>query len=125
MQQTNSQPTPNAAPVDGRPPWLNNPPLDHDLINAQQIFGKWEKTFRWNTPYPDLLSNVQEWLRLELNQLKDVGKDPLEGTIEIEAKFGTLKHDGDPFRLPVMGATIIHPQAKPVPSFESDMEAVS
>jgi hypothetical protein len=48
--------------------------------------GKWEKTFRWNTPYPDLLMVVQNWLSRQLEELRDVGMDAREGTVEIEAR---------------------------------------
>lgn len=116
----------NAPVPDGRPPWLNNPPLDHDLIHARQLLGgKWEKTFKWNTPYPDMLMAVQNWLGDELNQLGDVGRDPRDGTIEIEAKFGTLKHEGNPFNLPVENATVIRPQENHRLHFESTMTEVS
>ena len=123
QEQTNGE----AAVPDDRPPWLLDPPLDHDLIHARRIFQKWEKSIKWNTPYPDILRGLQDWLFMELDQLGDVGTDPREGTIEIEAKFGEIKRDGDRYSLPVVNAAIIHPQAysKFDLHFESNMSVVS
>lgn len=104
-----------------------NPPLDHDLINARQVLGPWEKTIKWNTPYPDILGTVQDWLFRQLDQLGDVARDPREGTVEIEAKFGTLIKDDDRLSLPVMNACVIDPHASSRMHlrFESTMTAVS
>ena len=113
--------------ADDRPPWLIEPPLDHDLIHARKIFQKWEKSIKWNTPYPDMLKALQDWLFMELEQLGDVGTDPREGTIEIDAKLGEIKRDGDRYSLPIMNAAVIHPQAynKFDLHFESNMSVVS
>ncbi|KAK3719463.1 hypothetical protein LTR37_004321 [Vermiconidia calcicola] len=107
----------------GPQPWLQNPPLDHDLIQGRRILGNWEKTFRWNTPYPDQLRVVQDWLFGELSRLGDVGSDPQTGTVEVEAKIGTLlKHDPtERCQLPVMNMSIIDPRANNRYSFESQM----
>lgn len=74
-----------------------------------------------------MLRALQDWLFVELDQLGDVGTDPREGTIEIEAKFGEIKRDGDRYSLPVMNAAVIHPQAynKFDLHFESNMSVVS
>ena len=124
-QQPNGHP--DEAAFDGRPPWLQNPPLDFDLIHSQQVLGKWEKTFKWNTPYPDMLRVVQDWLFLELDKLGDVGANPREGTIEIEAKIGTLLQGGSDERcnLPVACATVLRPEANDRYHFESRMNEVS
>lgn len=101
-QQTNGRPAQSRqtngathnTDIDGRPPWQQDPPLDYDLIRPRRILGQWEKSFRWNTPYPSMLKEVQNWLWMELSKLGDVGVDPREGIVEIEAKFGTLLQNG-------------------------------
>jgi hypothetical protein len=57
-----------------------------DLIKTSAVMGKWEKSFRWMQPSLDLHQAVQDWLFLQLSELEDVGRDPREGTIEIEAR---------------------------------------
>lgn len=74
MPQTNGQPAPPSSIPDERPPWLHNPPLDMDLIGAREALGPWEKSMKWNTPYPDMLRVVQDWLWQNLEQLGDIGK---------------------------------------------------
>lgn len=127
---TRPMPQPNGQPVqvDGHDdqPWLQNPPLDQDLIAARRILGGWEKTFRWNTPMPSMLREVQKWLYQTLLLNQDVGHDPLEGTIEIEAKIGTLVNTetGQRIALPVTSATVLA-EKFPRLGFESQMEEVS
>ena len=126
VQQLNGQPNVNGAILDGQDPWLRNPPLDDDLIHAQQVLGKWEKTFQWNTPIPDILNVVQGWLYTELNKLGDVGTNPEEGTIEIEAKIGTIMQEGslDRLRLPVQSMAVVSEDYRRH-HFESQMTMVS
>jgi hypothetical protein len=111
VPQTNGQSTANGTVPDGRPPWLHNPPLDMDLIGARDALGSWEKSMRWNTPYPDLLRVVQDWLWQNLEQLGDIGTNPQEGSVEIEAKIGYLiDNDTDRrLQLPVMTMCVIQP----------------
>lgn len=130
-QQRNTPMVPNP-PVNGRanghaiPPWELNPPLDHDLLHAREVLGPWEKTFKWNTPYPDMLRSLQDWLYVKLAENADVGNDPATGAIEIEAKIGTLIQEttGDRVRLPVTTIGLIHPDANKHYRFESRMEEV-
>ena len=125
--QANGQLAINDVELDGRDPWTYPKPLDMDLIEASQVLGKWEKTFRWNTPYPDMLREVQNWLFAHLDQLGDAGTDPREGTIEIEAKIGTLLiagSDDERCNLPVGSMAIIRPEANGRYHFESQMTPV-
>lgn len=76
MPQPNGQPATanangnaNGVVLDGREPWLYNPPLDMDLIQARSVLGNWEKSMKWNTPYPDILRVVQDFLWGHLMQL--------------------------------------------------------
>ncbi|KAF2771066.1 mRNA triphosphatase CET1 [Teratosphaeria nubilosa] len=79
------------APIDAdRMPWQHETPIDLDLLKARELFGQWEKSFQWYTPMPDVEAAVMDWLVIELNQLQDVGYDPQEGSIEIEAKIGRV-----------------------------------
>ena len=110
------------------PPWRQDPPLDGDLIHARSILGQWEKSFKWNTPIPSMVAATQDWLFSNLEACADIGNDPREGAIEIEAKIGTLVNqggDGTRCSLPVMSATVIHPAANRNYRFESQMETVS
>ena len=116
--------------LDGRDPWKYDPPLDMDLIHARSILGPWEKTFKWNTPYPDMLKFVQDWLWTKLDQLGDVGSDPREGQVEIEAKIGTLidnnSNTEERLRLPVAHMCVIDPSYPGNRySFRSEMREVS
>ena len=128
-QQTNGGP--NAPQTNANnpklPPWRQDPPLDGDLIHARNILGSWEKSFRWHTPIPSMVAAAQDWLFANLEACADVGNDPREGAIEIEAKIGTLISQDDNKRcsLPVMSATVIHPAANKKYRFESQMEEVS
>ena len=131
MSQPRQQPsgaTPsNGAPVDRAAPWAQPQPLDMDLINARAILGPWEKTFKWNTPLPALLRVVQDWLWQQLEQHSDIGHDPRTGTIEIEAKIGTLIRSGEHERAqgPYLNTGVIHPAHNKQYRFESRMEEVS
>ena len=117
----------NGNGLDGREPWNYDPPLDMDLIEATKVLGKWEKTFRWNTPYPDILKAVQDWLWQNLDQLGDVGTDAKEGTVEIEAKIGWLidNNTDERLRLPVATMCVIQPDQGNRYSFRSEMKLVS
>jgi len=105
------------------PPWELDPPLDHDLIAARSALGEWEKTFKWNTPYPDMLRSLQDWLCRKLAENAEVGNNAATGAIEIEAKIGTLSEEatGDRVRLPVSTIGLIHPNANKHYRFESRM----
>jgi hypothetical protein len=117
----------NGAPVDYGAPWTQPQPLDMDLVNARAILGPWEKTFKWNTPLPALLRVVQDWLWQQLEQHSDIGQDPRTGTIEIEAKIGTLIRSGENDRAqgPYLNTGVIHPAHNKQYRFESRMEEVS
>jgi len=131
MSQPRHQPngaTPsNGAPIDRSAPWTLPQPLDMDLIQARKILGPWEKTFKWNTPLPALLKVVQDWLWQQLEQHSDIGTDPRTGTIEIEAKIGTLIRAGENDRAqgPYLNTGVIHPAHNKQYRFESRMEEVS
>jgi len=131
MSQPRPQPngaTPsNGAPIDHMPPWTQPQPLDMDLVHARTILGPWEKTFKWNTPLPALLRVVQDWLWQQLEQHSDIGHDPRTGTIEIEAKIGTLIRSGENDRAqgPYLNTGVIHPAHNKQYRFESRMEEVS
>ncbi|KAF2171937.1 hypothetical protein M409DRAFT_63472 [Zasmidium cellare ATCC 36951] len=145
MTNLNSQPPPRAAQQNGVagpqpngvsnarppqangnqaniPPWQQNPPLDDDLIHARRVLGRWEKSLKWNVPNPSFNRAVADWLYEQLKNNVDIGTDPQEGTIEIEAKIGTLIDDnGRRCELPVMNACVIHPAAARRFRFESEM----
>jgi hypothetical protein len=131
MAQPRHQPngaTPsNGAPIDLSAPWTLPQPLDTDLIHARAILGPWEKTFKWNTPLPALLKVVSDWLWQQLEQHSDIGHDPRTGTIEIEAKIGTLIRAGENDRAqgPYLNTGVIHPLHNKNYRFESRMEEVS
>ncbi|KAK4508623.1 hypothetical protein PRZ48_002362 [Zasmidium cellare] len=120
------QPTQPPQPPNGNqakiPPWQQHPPLDDDLIHARRVLGPWEKSMRWNVPNPSFNRAVADWLYAQLKANADIGTDPREGTIEIEAKIGTLIDDnGRRCELPVMNACVIHPNAARRFRFESEM----
>jgi hypothetical protein len=128
VPQSNGQAMAHSNHLDGRDPWRYDPPLDMDLIEARSVLGRWEKTFRWNTPYPDMLKVVQDWLWQNLEQLGDVGSDPREGQVEIEAKIGTLIDNNTDTRLklPVATMCVIQPDLHGNRhSFRSEMREVS
>ncbi|KAK4545554.1 hypothetical protein LTR36_002904 [Oleoguttula mirabilis] len=105
-------------------PWMQNPPLDNDLIDARQLFGQWEKSIRWQQPHVDIEKAVMDWLYMQLKDLHDVD-DPAECVIEIEAKIGRIigKDDGVRVQLPVLSATVLEERwAKQKTRFESQME---
>lgn len=107
-------------------PWLNPVPFDLDLIRARNLLGPWEKSCKWNTPYPDLLRAVQDWLFNMLLQHKDIGQDPSTGAIEIEAKIGTLlsQKTSEKAKLPVRNMTVLDPSVNRDYRFESEMDQV-
>ncbi|KAI7192021.1 hypothetical protein KC363_g3563 [Hortaea werneckii] len=106
------QPPPEALAagnIDLDRPWLQNPPLDTDLIRARQLFGQWEKSIRWSQPVVDMEKVVADWLYVNLFQLQGFGEDPNIGAIEIEAKIGKLidKRQDVRIKLPISTATIV------------------
>lgn len=125
-QRANGHPQTNGAPVPAEP-WLQDPPLDTDLIRARSVLGPWEKTFKYNTPIPSMLRVVQDWFWSLLEQHADIGTDPRTGTIEIEAKIGTLVRSGERDRAqgPLMSVGVLHPSLNSQYRFESRMEEVS
>lgn len=127
IQQTNGQP--NALPQDGNTsdkPWQQQPPLDNELIQARRLLGKWEKSLKWNTPLPPLTAAVADWLFMNLKNNADVGHDPRYGTIEIEAKIGTLidVDSGQRCNLPVANPCVLQTSANRRYQFESRMNQV-
>lgn len=124
--QARSRPPPNGG-MDAENPWVEDPPLDHDLINARSLLGQWEKTFEWNEPSSSISKYVQQWLFEHLDKYKAVGHDPRQGTLEIEGKIGTLfsKATDDRMRLPVTTATVVDPAHNHQYYFESEMGPVS
>lgn len=122
QQQYPHPPAPQQININGKP-WHRDPPLDEDLIHTRSILGPWEKTFRWNTPVPDMLKALQDWFYMRLHELRDVGTDPMEGTIEIEARLGHLVNPDTGYRasLPISSAAIIHPDANHRYAFHSAM----
>lgn len=128
-QQSPAQPNGNLPQVisDEAPPWQQNPPLDNDLIRARQIFGRWERSIKWEQPHVDLERVIMDWLYVQLNGLHEVD-NPDECLIEIEAKIGRImaKDTGGRMRLPVQSATVLDEAwAKIQTTFESQMEEVS
>lgn len=116
----------NGGILDGRDPWNYNPPLDMDLIQASTVLGRWEKSMKWNTPYPDILKVVQDFFWQNLEQLGEVGMDPREGSVEIEAKIGSLidNNSDQRVKLPVMTMCVIPPELNGRYSFRSEMQEV-
>jgi hypothetical protein len=130
-QQTNGQqqgaPQPNGNAQHSAldvAPWQQNPPLDHDLMRARKILGpKWEKSIQWNVPLSSLVKSLMDWLYASLEANSDIGLDPREGAIEIEAKIGTLvdSNTGERMVLPVMNAVVLDPRTTERYQFESQM----
>ena len=109
-----------------RSPWLQEPPLDNDLIISRQIFGQWEKSVCWNQPFGDLEKAVADWFYVQLKALEDVD-NPAECVIEIEAKIGRImqKNGNERIRLPVKSATVLEEAwTRKETKFESQMEEV-
>ena len=140
QQQQQHRPPPQSAPASQPRQQMPNgsghsngaannsePALDMDLAHARSILGPWEKTFKWNTPVPSLLKVIQDWLWKHLKQHSDVGNDPRTGTIEIEAKIGTLIRSGEHDRAPsqYVNMGVIHENFNKQYRFESRMEEVS
>ena len=132
-----SQPTPTTTTTESGgggaelEPWQRDPPLDGDLIRARKVLGEWEKSFRWTTPYPDLLKQVQDWLWVQLAGLEDVDTAAGGGAIEIEAKIGQVVSrggkagpEGDRVKLPVLNLCVLEPGWNGGVRFESEMAEV-
>lgn len=144
MSNLNSQAPPRDAPENGvgasqpngtaRPdqangelaPWQRHPPLDDDLIHARKVMGRWEKSLRWNVPNSTFNTAVTDWLFEQLKANADIGTDPREGVIEIEAKIGTLidESTGRRCEIPAMNSCVIHPAYARRLRFESEMNEV-
>ena len=71
-----------------------------------------------------MLRVVQDWLFVQLNQLGDVGTDPKYGTVEIEAKIGTLLEGGRRCSIPVADMSVVQPRENDKYHFESQMNLV-
>lgn len=131
QQQMNGHVQHNMAPanpnVGSDKPWAQNPPLDTDLVNARNLLGAWEKSMHWSTPISPFTKAITTWLWQNLEQNADVGMDPREGSIEIEAKIGTLVDvdSGHRIQLPVLNACVISPAQNRKMRFESEMNEVS
>ncbi|SMY24385.1 unnamed protein product [Zymoseptoria tritici ST99CH_1A5] len=105
-------------------PWQQNPPLDHDLMRARKVLGpKWEKSINWNVPLSSLVKSLMDWTFQSLDANSDIGLDPREGAIEIEAKIGTLvdENTGERMVLPVRNAVVLAPGTENRYQFESQM----
>lgn len=81
----------------------------------------------WSTPISPFTKAITTWLWQNLEQNADVGMDPREGSIEIEAKIGTLVDvdSGHRIQLPVLNACVISPAQNRKMRFESEMNEVS
>ena len=117
---------PTSAENGGLAPWMQDPPLDNDLIISRQIFGQWEKSVCWNQPFGDLEKAVADWFYVQLKALEDVDNSA-ECVIEIEAKIGRImqKNGDERIRLPVKSATVLEEAwTRKETKFESQMEEV-
>lgn len=102
----------------------HNLPLDNDLIRARRILDpNWEKSMDGKVPITSLVKQVMDWLYVSLENNSDIGLNPRQGAIEIEAKIGTLidKQTGDRMQLPVTSATVLNPRFDDRFQFESQM----
>lgn len=82
----------------------------------------------WQTNMPSIVKSVTDWLVGNLQNLRDVGFDPREGSIEIEGKIGTLlTQNGSRCDLPVTSMVVLDPSASYTRNlrFESQMQDVS
>jgi hypothetical protein len=70
-----------------------------------------------------MLTAVQDWLWLKLNELREVGNNPLDGSIEIEAKIGTLidVSTGDRLSWPLVSPVVVSEEFNKNLKFESRM----
>jgi hypothetical protein len=70
-----------------------------------------------------MLTAVQDWLWLKLSELREVGNNPLDGSIEIEAKIGTLldASTGDRLKWPLMSPVVVAEDFNKNLKFESRM----
>lgn len=103
---------------------LHDGPLDNDLIRARRILDPgWERSMDGNVPITSLVKQVMDWLYVSLDTNADIGLDPREGAIEIEAKIGTLidKDTGDRMSLPITSATVLETRSNGTYQFESQM----
>jgi hypothetical protein len=76
-----------------------------------------------HVPITSLVKKVMDWLYMSLSANADIGLNPREGAIEIEAKIGTLV-DGDNrdrLALPVTSATVLDQRTSERTRFESQM----
>ncbi|CAK3894176.1 mRNA-capping enzyme subunit beta [Lecanosticta acicola] len=107
-------------------PWQQNPPIDNDLLNARALLGAWEKSIKWSTPLTPFNRAITTWLWQNLDRNSDIGLDPREGIIEIEAKIGTLVDvdSGDRIQMPVQNACVIAPAYNRRMRFESEMNEI-
>lgn len=97
--------------------------IDHDLLKARQILGSWERCICRDPPAPGLLIAVSHWLAQRLNELREVGNDPREGSVEIEAKIGTIVdiNTGQRLKMPVESPVVISESFNKNLRFESQM----
>jgi hypothetical protein len=101
-----SLPPPPTAAAAGTP----DLPIDETLRRMRRLKGKWERSLTGTTKLSNIVERIADWLVLKLNECADVGMDPREGTVEIEAKVGRLyNNDGQRLSLPVMGMTVLRP----------------
>ncbi|KAK5126544.1 hypothetical protein LTR85_009478 [Meristemomyces frigidus] len=123
--QTNGHLPPQPAGGNGEAqPWLQNPPLDNDLIEARQIFGQWEKSIRWQQPHLDMQNAVSDWLYTQMSTLKEAS-NPAECVVEIEAKIGRImaRNGEGRIKFPVKSASVLDEAwVKREARFESQME---
>ncbi|KAK5129988.1 hypothetical protein LTR08_002581 [Meristemomyces frigidus] len=122
-QQNGHPPQPPGGNVNLKP-WLQDPPLDNDLILSRQIFGQWENSVCWNQPFGDMEKAVADWIYIHLKALEDVD-NPKECVIEIEAKIGKIitKNTDERIRMPVTTAAVLDEGwMKKEARFESQMD---
>lgn len=102
-------------------------PIDDDMVRIRACLGPWERSFKNNQPLPDTKRVVADWMFVQLAGLRDVGTDPHYGTVEIEAKVGTLFHkdSGERCNFPVMNTVILNQAQSDAFRFESRMVEVS
>lgn len=115
---------PQAQPM-AQPPKQNlpAPPAAVTPVNG----GRWEKSLKNMEPLPALNKAILDHLWQNLQANADIGHDPREGTIEIEAKIGTLKDVDTQNRwaLRSLNTVVIDPLDNRKFRFESEMNEVS
>ncbi|KAK5111142.1 hypothetical protein LTR62_005341 [Meristemomyces frigidus] len=110
--------------IEGNRPWLENPPLDHDLLRVRHATRrpKWEKTIEYTMPVPDMQRALTDWFEMQLSQLSDITTDERVVEIEIEGKIGQILIDEQRLGLPIAVPTIVGPDwIKTKCHFESKM----